>query len=160
MRSGQRLFLVSAALFVSAIAFLVAAARNPRQAASAPRPVAAPVATIKQIMNAIVMPSANVLYNAVGSSSTAAGIVEIAPKNEAEWAAVAASAAALVEAGGLMLDERAIDRGDWVAMTGTFRDAAQAALKAANDKTADGIFMSGGDLAATCDKCHERYQRR
>ena len=45
-------------------------------------------------------------------------------------------------------------------MTRTFREAAQAALKAANDKTADGIFMSGGDLAASCDKCHERYQRR
>lgn len=160
MRGGQGLFLVSAALFVAAIVFLVAAARNPRQAVAETRPAVAPAATVKQIMTAIVMPNATVLYNSVGSTSTAAGVVEIAPKNEAEWATVGASAAALVEAGAMMLDERAIDRGDWVKMTGTFREAAQAAMKAASGKDVDGMFIAGGDLAASCDKCHERYQRR
>ena len=75
--------------------------------------------------------------------------------------AVADSAAALVEAGNLMLmGDRAVDNGDWVTMTHKLMDAARVSLKAANEKKADGIFEGGGDLAMSCDTCHERYQRR
>jgi len=163
MRSGSWLFVVSAGLFIGAIVFLVAGERNARRvpAAASARPALVPVASVKQIMNAIVMPNATVLYDSVGSSSTAAGIVEIAPDTDEEWMAVADSAAALVEAGNLMLmGDRAVDSGDWVTMTRKFTDAARASMKAASEKKADGIFESGGDLAMSCDTCHERYQRR
>src|SRR6476620_7103427 len=86
----QWLFLVSIALFIGGIAFIIAAARTsrPPSATSPEVPATAPVATVKQIMNAIVLPNANVIYNAVGSIVDGTKVEEIAPKNDQEWTAV------------------------------------------------------------------------
>src|SRR6516165_7918431 len=104
----QWLFLVSAALFISAIAFIIAGARSARPQTSTHAdvpdvPLTAPVASVKQIMNAIVMPNATVIYNAVGTIMTSTKVEEIAPKNDKEWAAVGDSAAAIVESGNMLL---------------------------------------------------------
>lgn len=162
MRSIQWLFAVSAALFVCAIAFIVAAERTTRQAPppAASTPALTPVASIQQIMNAIVLPNATVVYDAVGSVTTTAGTVETAPKTDEEWAKVAASAAAVAEAGNLMLvGDRALDEGEWMRLTRAFIDAANLTLAAATRKDTNGIFMTGGDLNETCDRCHARYRR-
>ena len=163
MRTGDWLFVVSVALFISGIGFIIAGARMSHVTAGAPVdvPAATPVASIKQIMNAIVLPDATVIYNAVGSTSTAAGVVEVAPKDEKEWAVVGNSAAALVESGNLLLvGPRLVDKGDWVKRTREFIDAAKASLKAAESKDVAGILATGGDLNDTCDRCHEKYQRQ
>jgi hypothetical protein len=163
MRNVDWLFVVSVALFISGISFIIAGARTAQVAAGTrvDAPVMTPVASIKQIMNGIVMPGATVIYNAVGSTSTAAGVVETAPRNDKEWAAVGDSAAALVESGNLLLiGGRALDKGDWVKMTREFSDASKAALEAAAAKNADGILMAGGDLNTSCDTCHAKYQRQ
>ena len=34
------------------------------------------------------------------------------------------------------------------------------AVKAAADKSADGILGAGGPINEACDNCHERYQRQ
>lgn len=162
MRSVQWLFVVSVALFISGIGFIIAGERAAQRATDKPAeaPDTTPVASIKQIMNGIVMPDATVIYNAVGSTSTAAGVVEMAPKNDKEWAAVGNSAAALVESGNLLLlGDRVVDKGDWIRMTREFIEAGKAALKAAESKNAEGVFTAGGDLNETCDACHEKYQR-
>jgi hypothetical protein len=162
MRSGQTLFFVSAALFIGGIAFVIVGARAPRSVtpAAAVQPPA-PLATIRQIMNAIVLPNATKVYNAVGYTSTKEGLAESAPKNDEEWSAIAASAAALVESGGLMTAEgRRLDNGEWLRMTDAFVARSKEALKAANEKDKDGIFAAGGDLNETCDRCHARYQRQ
>jgi hypothetical protein len=162
VRSAPALFFVCAALFVAAIAFLVIGARAPRVSAGAPvAPPPPPVASLKQIMTAIVLPNAQKIYDAVGYTSSKDGMTEVAPKNDAEWQAVAASAAALVESGHLMMSaDRRVDAGEWLRMTTIFVDAAKASLNAANEKNVDGIFASGGDLNETCDTCHARYQRQ
>jgi hypothetical protein len=161
MRLVGWLFVVSAALFISGIGFVIAGARTARAATPvAEAVVTTPVATIKQIMNGIVNPDALVIYNAVGTKTSAAGVEEIAPKNDEEWATVANAAAALVESGNLLLmGDRAVDKGDWVKMTREFMDQGKLALKAAEAKDKDGIVSSGGDLNTTCDNCHARYQR-
>src|SRR6266852_5123234 len=115
MRIVHWLFVVSVALFISGIAFVVAGARTTRLA---PRVEVAtaitPVASIKQIMNAIVGPASTVIYKAVGTTSSATGVEEIAPRNDAEWATVGNSAAALAESGNLMLmSGRVVDNGEW-----------------------------------------------
>jgi len=162
MRTTYWLFAVSAALFVSGIAFVIAGAR---EAQAAPPPAAeavvtTPVASIKQIMNTITNPAAFVVYEAVGTKSTINGVEEIAPQNDEEWAKVAGAAAAVVESGNLLLmSGRAIDNGDWVKMTHDFMDQGRKALKAAEAKDKDGIVEAGGDLNTTCDNCHARYQR-
>lgn len=163
MRTVQRLFVVSVALFVGGIGFIVAGARTARltRTPGVEAPATAPVATIKQIMNGIVMPNATVIYSAVGSTISGSGIEEFAPKNDKEWTAIADSAAAIVESGNLLLlGDRVVDNGDWITLTRTFIDQGKIALKAAVEKNKDDIFMAGGDLNGTCDACHEKYQRQ
>src|SRR5258705_5179094 len=147
MRTVYWLFVVSAALFISGIGFVIAGARNAQAATPVVEaPVTTPVASIKQIMNAIVMPDAYVLYEAVGTKTSAKGVEEIAPQNDEEWAKVGNSAAAVVEAGNLLLmGDRAIDKGDWVKMTRAYMDAGRKALKAADAKNKDGNVGAGGE---------------
>jgi hypothetical protein len=159
----QWLFLVSAALFIGGIAFIIAGARTARPAAStgADVPERPPVATVKQIMNAIVLPNANVIYDAVGTTITGTTVEETVPRNEKEWAAVGDSAAAIVESGNMLLvGDRLIDKREWLSYTQRFIAAGKAVLAAADQKKPDGVFMAGGELNETCDACHEKYQRQ
>jgi hypothetical protein len=161
MRTVHWLFVLSVALFISGIGFVIAGARTVRAAPAVEAPALTPVASVKQIMVGIVGPAANVVYGAVATTSSAQGIVETAPKNDEEWAVVGSSAAALVESGNLMLTgNRLLDNGDWVTMTRAFMEQANLTLKAANAKDKDGIVAAGGDMNTTCDNCHEKYQRQ
>ena len=164
MRTIHWLFVVSVLLFISGIAFVVAAARpTMRQPvpAAVDAPAVTPVATVKHIMRGIVAPSATVVFDSVSTIVDAAGIQENQPRTDEEWAIVASSAAALVESGNLLvMGDRAIDRGDWVKMSRALMDAASAALKAAESKSAQGILDAGETINASCDNCHERYWRQ
>jgi hypothetical protein len=161
MRMVHWLLLVSAALFISGIGFIIAGARTMRSPPPDRAPVAPSVASIKQIMEGIVMPAATVIYNAVGTTSSASGVEQTAPRNDKEWAMVGSHAAVLVESGHLLLaTDRALDNGDWATFTRQLVDASNAALKAADAKSADGIFAAGGDLNESCDACHARYKRQ
>ena len=159
----QSLFLVSVALFIAGITFIIAGARS-RQPAGSPRsdvPTPAPVASIKQIMNGIVTPNANVIYSAVGSVITGTKVEEFAPKNDKEWQAVGDSAAAIVESGNMLLvGDRLIDKREWVSFTERFIAAGKAALAAADAKQPDGVLVAGSELDETCDACHGKYQRQ
>jgi len=158
------LFVVSIALFVSGVGFVIAGARATRTAPAPTAAVESPtiesVATVKQIMRAIVMPSAATVWNSVATTISHAGIVETKPQNDEEWATVAASAAALAESANLLLaDHRAPDKGDWVTMARAMADAANVARKAAEAKSTDGILEVGEIINKTCDNCHGRYSR-
>ena len=92
---------------------------------------------------------------------SAAGVKEIAPETDADWEALGAQAATLIESGNLLLmGDRPIDRGDWVTMTQAMIAGGQVALKAAQSRSTDGILEAGDVINQSCDKCHERYQRQ
>jgi hypothetical protein len=156
------MLLVSAALFISGIAFIVAGARNARAANPAETAVVmTPVASISQIMNGIVAPASTVIYESVATTVSAAGIEEKLPRTDAEWSHVAINAAMLAEAGNLLvMDDRAVDNGDWVKIAQQLTVAANRALEAAQDRSPDGIIDAGGDINETCDTCHAKYQRQ
>ena len=163
MKTVYWLFAVSVALFISGIAFVIAGERTARAAtpSAAAAVETAPVATVKQIMIGITNPAAFVVYEAVGTKSSAKGVEEIAPQNDEEWAKVGSAGAAVVESGNLMLmGNRAVDKGDWVKMTRDMMAQGQKAMKAAEAKDKDGIVAAGGDLNNTCDNCHARYSRQ
>jgi len=162
MRMVHWLFVVSVALFVTGIGFVVAAGRSaPPSAPENEPPPVVPVATVKQIMAGITGPAATVVYNAVGTVINSEGVKEIAPQNDEEWAVVANSAAALVESGNLLLvGNRLVDNGDWVTMARDMIEKGTVALKAAEAKSTEGILGSGGNLNETCDNCHAKYQRQ
>jgi hypothetical protein len=160
MRIVYWLFFVSAALFVSGIGFIVAGARTTQRAAPVDAPALTPVASVKQIMNGIVQPAANVVFGSVGTIISAAGIVEKAPKTDEEWAAVGSSAVALVESANLLvIGDRAVDREDWVKMSRALAEAGMEALKATEAKSTDGVLSAGAAVNESCDNCHRKYQR-
>jgi hypothetical protein len=161
MRTVHWLFLVSAALFVSGIGFIIASARTPQvEAAAPPAPALTPVATVRQIMVGIVTPAAYTVFDSVSTIVDAKGVQEKQPKTDEGWAAVGSGAAALIESANLLLmGNRPVDQGDWVKMTRAMADAGQTALKAANDKSPEGILAAGEAINKTCDDCHQKYQR-
>ena len=165
MKTVNWLFAISAALFISGIAFIIAGERTARAStpatAAAAAPDAAPVATVKQIMVGITNPAAYVIYEAVGTKTTSQGVEEIAPKNDEEWQKVESAGAAVVESGNLMLTgNRLLDNGDWVKMTHEMMEQGKKAMAAAQAKDKDKIVEAGGELNATCDNCHARYSRQ
>ena len=161
MRIANWLFVVSAALFISGIGFIIASARTPQVEAAAPAaPSLPPVATVKQIMAGIVMPAANVVFDSVSTIVDAKGIQENQPRTDEEWAHVGANAAALIESANLLLiGNRPVDQGDWVKMAKAMADAGQIALKAAETKNPEGILEAGETINMSCDNCHQKYQR-
>jgi hypothetical protein len=161
MRVMHWLFLVSAALFVAGIAFLVASTRTIDERPAAEAAVTTPVASVQQIMRGIVSPAANVVFNSVATTITLSGTEERAPRTAAEWNAVGDSAAALVESGNLlMLGDRAVDKGDWMTMSRALMDASRVALKAIEARDVGALFGSSEAINTTCDSCHQRYQRQ
>jgi len=163
MRTVHWLFVVSAALFICGIGFVVVGARSARQQAPAAveRPVIVPVASVKQIMSGIVGPGAKVVFESVGTTVSVKGVEEKAPQNDEEWAVVGNAAAALAEAGNLMMVEgRAVDQGDWVKMSRALVDAGKRSLKAIEAKSAEDLLLAGEEVNTSCDNCHERYQRQ
>jgi hypothetical protein len=160
MKLVHGLYIVSALLFVSSIGFVVAGARATREPEAAPAVTLTPVATVGQIMHGIVDPAATVVFDAVSTTVTAAGVEEHAPATDAEWDKVVAGAAALVESGNLLLmGNRAVDRGDWTTYSRDLIAASTVALRAAEAKNAKGVFDAGEAIYASCDNCHRKYER-
>jgi drug/metabolite transporter (DMT)-like permease len=162
VRTSHWLFIVGMALFVAGIAFVVAGARAERFSKTAPTTTLSlvPVASVKQIMNGIVAPAATSVFDAVSTVVTAEGIKEKVPATDAEWEALGNSAAALVEAGNLMLiGQRAVDHGEWVTMSKALIDAGTRTLRAVEEKNSQKVFELGETLYEACDNCHRKYQR-
>jgi hypothetical protein len=133
---------------------LIAACR----AAPTPPPFK-PVADVKQLMQAVVDPAADVVWGAVGTIDSKDGVEEIYPKNEAEWLVVRNGAITLAEGGNLlMMDGRARDRGEWVKYSQELIEVATKALRAAERQDKDAIFLVGGEIYAVCSGCHQHYQ--
>jgi hypothetical protein len=163
-RTLQWLFLVSVLLFISGIGFVIAAGRTvraaPTSAGGAATTAVPPVATVKQIMRGITMPAAATIWDSVSTIVDSKGVTENVPKTDAEWAVVGANAAVLAESANMLITgDRSVDKGDWVKFATALGDSAQTALKAADAKDAAGILAVGEVINASCDACHERYQR-
>ena len=165
MRTPLPLFTVSALLFIFGIGFVVVGARAARQtpvaeAKAPPGAAIVPIATTRQLMTGIIGPMANVVFNAVSTTVTDKGVEEVAPHTDEDWAKVGDAAAALAEAGNLlMVQGRAIDQGDWIKMSQAMVDAGRQTLKAVAARNADDVLAAGEPLNESCDNCHQRYRR-
>lgn len=163
MKIVHWLFVVSVALFVSGVGFVIVGARAAWQAPAAVDPAPAtltPVASVKQLMEGIVGPAAGVVFNSVSTTYTSKGIEEKAPRTDTEWETVGSSAAALIESGNLLLmGSRVVDKGEWTTQSLALIEAGKVALKSTQDKSADQLLASGEAVNAACDGCHLAYQR-
>jgi hypothetical protein len=126
--------------------------------ACAPQPAYKPIATVKQLMGAAVAPSADVLFDSVGTIVSTSGVEEIAPKTDEEWKNVGNNALIVAEAGNLlMMGERAKDRGDWMKAAAALTAAGVTALRAVEARNPAALLDAGGQLDAVCDQCHSKY---
>jgi hypothetical protein len=124
-------------------------------------PAAAPYNTtlaVKQVMEWVIDPAADVIWDSVKSIITDKGTQEIAPHTDAEWDKVRDGAATLIEASNaLMIDGRARDKKEWMTAARRLGDAASEALKAAQSKNTEALFNEGGNIYKACAACHSRY---
>lgn len=155
------LFVLGVALFVSGLVFIVAGARLARRAPPQTSDVViTPTASVRQIMQGIVGPAADRVFASVKYTETLQGREEQVPHTDAEWQAVGNDAAALVEAGNLLLMKgRRVDAGEWIRMSRLMIDGGRIVLRAAEARSPDKVLEAGEALNVSCDTCHQRYQR-
>ena len=138
---------------------------------------------IRDIMGSMVMPNADVLWNAVSTNITDKGTEEKAPKTEEEWKVVRSSAVTIMEASDLILlpgrhvaapGEKAqdpnvnlspekiqtmidTDRTSWVNMAHDLHDSILPVLKAIDAKDAQALSDAGARIDKACEDCHLKY---
>ena len=118
-------------------------------ATAAQAPTTTPVASIKQLQEAMISPASDTIFN-VGRS---------APRSEAEWLTVRNAAVVLAESGNLlMLEGRAKDTGQWMEFAGALVEAGTAALRATEARDVNGLLEAGDRIAAVCEACHQPYR--
>jgi hypothetical protein len=181
MRTGYWLLILILAVLVTG---MVARWRGAREAAASDA-ILSRVGTVKEIMEGIVDPNADVLWESVATTISAAGVQEKAPSTDEEWAAVQHSALMLAEAVTLLKmkgreiarpgdanksgpdapeltppeihDKVNRDWGLWIAHANRLQETAIRAWRIANARDVNGIVEVGDALDKACESCHLEY---
>ena len=166
MRQRYWLFLVSVLLFVGGIGFIIAAERTRREAGTRAAPPtsvrAAPsVATVRQLMNGLIQPSAEQVWDSISTTVTEKGVEEKQPRTDEEWALVETSAVMLVESATLLLEGNRDPGGDvWSKAVKDMAEASALTAKAAQARNKDEVFKLGETIYRACTDCHATYLRQ
>ena len=114
--------------------------------------------SVKDLMANVVDPTADGVWESVGTIYTKEGTFEKAPANDEEWNDVKAKAITLVEIGNLlMLPARSAGNDEWVKLSQEMIKHSQRAIKAAEAHDRDGVFNTGADIYEACVNCHKRF---
>jgi cytochrome c556 len=180
-------------LFASGVASSQPPALKDKPAATKP---AAPVASAKpdtqgfipqfsilEIMESIVMPAAQVIWDSVAVDVTDKGTIEKSPVTEEDWATLRATAVTLAEATNLLVvpgrrvappgtksenpdaelspeEMQALiakQRPAFVAHAHVLHEAAMEALRAIDARNNDRISDAGGAIDSACEGCHLQF---
>jgi len=112
-----------------------------------------------QLMEWIVDPAADVIWDSVGTIIDMSGRQDFRPETEEEWNAVRNAGALIAESANLlMMAPRSTDRGDdWMEYSQGLADAGVLAIKAAEARDPEAVFDAGGRIYAVCAACHQMY---
>ena len=117
-----------------------------------------PIVDNKLLMQSVIDPNADLIWDAVKVIMTKDGDQDIRPKNDAEWTAVRNAAVTVTESGNLlMMAPRAKDGGEWMQRAQEMITAGEDAMHAAEAKNAEKLFTVGGNLYDSCSNCHRQY---
>ena len=120
-------------------------------------PFNSPLTTL-ELMEWVLDPAADGVWGAVGWISNSEGDKEFFPKTQEEWDVVRNSAATLMEAANLlMLENRAVDKKNWMQAARRLSKNAEIALAAAKAKDVKLIFDIGAEIYNACSSCHYQY---
>lgn len=152
--------------------------------AAAPRDEAKPV-TIQALMNEHIDPSADAIWEAVGTVVSDKGTLEHAPRTNAEWSSLEAQAQTLVDASARLAKAREAggdahspladtdvpgtrnaaqitadihaDPARFEAAAGRLNQAAAEVLAAIRGRDKAAIMAAGEKIDAACESCHAAY---
>ena len=114
--------------------------------------------SIKELMERVIDPPADLFWEASGTIITAAGETSRAPTTDAGWQAAVNAAATLAEASNLlMMPGRARDDKEWMQYARQLQSTATAGMKAALAKDERAVFDTGGEVFLACRSCHMKY---
>lgn len=145
-----------------------------------------PTATVKDIMDSIIDPSADFIWDSVEIVVTLQGTEEKAPKADDDWKALRRHAITLLEASNLLLvpgrriagpGEKAEDAridlnpdeiearvtedpAAWMSGAHQLHDAVMVSLKAIDAKDKKALLEAGDVLDQSCETCHRKYWYR
>ena len=166
MRQRYWLFLVSVLLFVGGIGFIIAAERTRREAGPGAAPpsearAAASLATVRQLMNGMIQPSAEHVWESISVTVSEKGTEEKQPQTDEEWQQVETSAVMLVESATLLLQGNRDPGGDvWSKAAKDMAEASALTAKAAKAHNKDDVFKLGETIYRACTDCHATYLRQ
>ncbi len=116
------------------------------------------LASNRLLGDAVHEPAAVLIWNAVGSTVTAAGVQDVAPKTDQEWLRLRDAGVILSEGANLlMLPPRAMNNDEWMKMSVALVDAGELARKAAEAKDPDKLLEAGAEVFTACENCHQKY---
>jgi hypothetical protein len=167
-------------LFFAGVSLFIVVACNKTTRSESPLRT---TATIKDIMDSMVDPSADVLWGSVATIVNAKGTEERQPRTDEEWTTVRRQAIVLVEATNLLIMEGrhvakpgeksenpgielqpeqiekviADDRQAWINFAHGLHDAALPALRATETKNAQALLDAGEAIDTACENCHLKY---
>jgi hypothetical protein len=160
----------------AAVVVLAAACGLAGCAAPAPEPAPPaappfrPVASIREVMNSVIDPSVDEVWNSVGSVVDDRGLTDRAPNKNEDWTAVRRHALIVSEAANLLLmhnrveltpeEIRAlIDKNPegWNFYVQQFQDSLKPALAAIDAKNSEALFEAGEKIDETCENCHQTF---
>ena len=134
---------------------LMAACETP---STAPPPPFTPVGDVQQLMEMVIDPAADIVWESVGTIVTLDGTEEIFPRSDEEWSTVRNSAMVLAESGNLlMVGDRSKGEGPWMIMSQALVEAGMVALEAAEAKDPEAVFAVGEQIYNACETCHVLY---
>ena len=141
-----------------------APAAPPAKAQVGPAPIVTPATpapsylAIKDFMRHVVNPAAEAYWAASGIDEDETGKKDKAPKDDSHWSDQYDHAAALQEAGNLLLAEgRRIDDPVWIKNANKLILGGQQGIKASIAKDAEAGFDAGSTLYEACYDCHGKY---
>lgn len=152
---------------------------------AAAEPAFRPTASIQEIMQSIVDPSADALWESVSSTVTAKGVEDKQPRTDEDWTSVRHLAIQLAEAANLLavegrpvahpgkqLEDAHVagilkpeeigaligkDRPRFVAHARHLQQAAEEALTAIDARSVERFTIAGGAIDQACEACHRVF---
>ncbi len=141
-----------------------------------------PAATIREIMESMMMPTADAMWDSVAYIATADYIIDAKPETDEDWQKLRWSAVTMAEAANALLipgrrvdqpgvvadspeelDPEVIqamiedDRQAWVAFANAMHAVAIEAIRVIDAKSVEGVSEVGGTIDEACETCHLQF---
>jgi hypothetical protein len=181
MRTGPaRLMAAAGLLFITAVA-----SQHCTSKPAAAQSDLKPLVSIKELMENIIDPIADNVFDAVGTDVSEKGVVDTKPTTDEDWAKVRQGAVTLAEGSNLLKMPRPVappgdknnsagpnapelspeaiqakidgDRALWNKHVDELRDEALKVMDLVKAKNADELFQAGSRIDQVCENCHLEY---